>query len=212
MNKKIDLAAVKNIIFDLGGVILNIDFQRPVERFRKLGIDDFERFYSKELQNSLFDKLETGLIGMEEFYNTIRLKTGLNITDAEIQQAWNTILLDFPKERIEVLEELRMKYRLFLLSNTNIIHYNNYSSTFKDQFNKPFSSLFEKAYYSFQLGLRKPNREIYEYVINDVKLKPEDTLFLDDSGINLVEPQKMGMHTILISNEMPITKIFSDGM
>ena len=112
---------INTIIFDLGGVILNIDYKRTIDEFKKLGIKNAEHLYSKKRQNKLFDKIETGKITKEYFLKKLKEKTTNSKLD-EVRNAWNALLLDLPEKRVKMLQELKKKYNLFLLSNTNIIH------------------------------------------------------------------------------------------
>lgn len=173
---------IKNIVLDLGGVLLPIDYSAPVRAFEQLGIQKFNEFYSQAQQSHLFDDFETGKISADEFRNEIRKVSGLHLNDDIIDQAWNSILLRFPPERKRLLEDLSKNYRIFLLSNTNEIHIKQFEeemiTSFGDNF---FYSVFEKVYYSSRIGLRKPHREVFDFVLQENQLKPEETLFLDDS-------------------------------
>lgn len=208
---KKNLENIENIIFDLGGVILNIDYFKPVEKFKELGVSDFESLYSKANQSDLFCRFEKGLVSAAEFYTEINAITQLNIDDANLERAWNSIILDFPPTRISILRELSTKFNIYLLSNTNIVHFNYYDSLFKRDFpnSNSFSDLFTKAYYSFELGMRKPDSEIYDFALSDSKLEPSKTLFLDDSEQNLIEAEKLGIQTILINETNTLESIFS---
>ena len=173
---------IRNIIFDLGGVILNIDYNLTSQAFKNLGLSDFDKKYSQAKQNHLFDKLETGEISADDFSAQLMSYFSNSISPTEIEKAWNAMLLDLPVERIELLKKLSVKYRLFLLSNTNIIHYTAYSAYLQNTFGKMiFDDIFEKQYLSFEIGLRKPDKQLFELVLNDNKLNPSETLFIDDS-------------------------------
>lgn len=187
---------IKNIIFDLGGVILNINLELTEQAFARLGVHNFHDFYTMQKSVPLFDRLETGKISPLEFFNELRDTTGLSLTDEEIVQAWNALLLDFPKERIQWLEQIRNQYKIYLLSNTNQIHYNAFIKTFKDEFNEDFNNLFITAYYSHHLGLRKPSVEIFETVLNKEQLIPAETLFIDDTRPNIDAAASVGLQTI----------------
>lgn len=173
---------VKNIIFDLGGVLLNLDFSAMTREFENLGVKNFEEIYSKGKQLDLFDDLEIGKISPQQFRNKIRELTGVNNHDTEIDNAWNSILLDFPKENKELLFELKTKYRLFLLSNTNEIHINSFEKSLISRFGINFlPNVFENAYYSSRIGLRKPNTDAFDYVLKHNGLSANETIFIDDS-------------------------------
>lgn len=188
---------IKNIIFDLGGVLLNVDYLAPVREFEKLGITGFEDMYSKAQQSNLFNNLETGKIPPAEFRDAIREISEQPLTDAQIDHAWNSILLDLPQERVDFLYALRKKYRLFLLSNTNAIHIKSFEQTLKKQFGKNiFDEIFEHHYYSSDLGLRKPDTAIFEKVMQLNGLFAGDTLFIDDSPQHIEGARKTGMHVL----------------
>ena len=188
--------SIKNIIFDLGNVIINIDPEQTAIEMKKLGFNDFEKSYSLLSQTNLFDFLEKGLIKPEQFHKEINSQLRTEVNSEEIDKAWGAMLLDFPKERIELIQNLKKKYRLFLLSNTNEIHYNQYNNDLINQFGFGLNSLFEKAYYSFELGMRKPDANIFEYALKDADLNPSETLFIDDLEKNIDVADKMGINTI----------------
>ena len=133
---------IKNIIFDLGGVILNIDYQLTVTAFKEIGFDGFENAYSQAAQHQLFDKLETGIISPQEFRDGIRKVAQKDLSDAEIDYAWNKIILDLPAARIALLNQLKTRYRCFLLSNTNKIHYDVYTADLLKLASQDFNEIF----------------------------------------------------------------------
>jgi HAD superfamily hydrolase (TIGR01509 family) len=187
---------VKNIIFDLGGVIINIDYYNTIKAFEQLGIENAEVLYSQHNQTDLFDLLETGKISPTEFYSQLRKITGTKATDQQLQQAWNAMLLDFPQNIIDTLKKAKQKYKTFLLSNTNEIHYDEYTNRLKKQFGiKSLDFLFDKTYLSHQIGLRKPNKEAFELILNENNLQPEETLFIDDSLQHIEGASKVRLKT-----------------
>jgi len=192
------MEGIKNIIFDLGNVIINIDSNRTVNAMKEMGFDNFEESYTLLRQSDLFDFLEKGLITPEKFHTDLQAHFNNHVSAAKIDDAWNAMLLDFPKKRIKLLQNLKSKYRLFLLSNTNIIHYHKYNQDLKDQYGIELKSLFEKVYYSFDMGMRKPDLEVFKYVIKDSNLKPIETLFVDDSVENIESANKLGLKTLFI--------------
>ncbi len=144
------------IIFDLGGVILDIDYNLTRTAFEKLGVKNFDEMYSQSGADQLFSNLETGKISEEDFYNEFNKCTGLQLSPAEINQAWNAMLLDFREESLLFLDQLKTKYTLFLLSNTNHIHIQEFNKIYhKKKREKPFTAFFKKAYYSCEIGLKK---------------------------------------------------------
>jgi putative hydrolase of the HAD superfamily len=190
--------SIKNIIFDLGNVVINIDPELSVQAMSQLGFQDFDKSYSLLSQSNLFDSLEKGLISPDQFHNEINAELKTNVSSDEINKAWGAMLLDFPVKRIKLLQKLAKKYRLFLLSNTNVIHFHQYNNDLLNQFGFGLNSLFEKAYYSFEMGLRKPDPEIFEQVLEESNLNPFETLFIDDLDKNIDVAGRMGINTIWI--------------
>jgi glucose-1-phosphatase len=207
----LDLKNIRNIIFDLGGVLLNIDFQKAVEAFKELGIDNYSSFYTQNNQNEIFDKLEKGKISIGEFRNEIKNASGKNITDGNIDEAWSSMILDFPAERFRLLIELKKHFNTYLLSNTNEIHFNFYNNLLYKTFGvNDLSGLFDKEYYSHIVGLRKPDLRIFELVITENKLIPTQTLFIDDSEVNILAANKTGINTYLLKKDQEICEIFEN--
>lgn len=193
---------IKNIIFDFGGVILDIDFKLSNMEFKKFGINNLEDLYFQAQESRLFEKLEKDEISPADFCAEIRILSGKVVNDEKIYSAWNALLLGYKRERFELLEAIKKHYRSFLLSNTNIIHYNHYLAQLQHEYGyKDFSQLFEKAYFSHQLKMKKPDKEIYEFVLSANNLNPEVTLFIDDSKINIEAAAELGIQTYLLDAE-----------
>lgn len=201
---------IKNIIFDFGGVILNIDYQLTVDAFKEIGMHNFNESYSQAAQIHLFDDLETGKISPLEFRNGIRSSSGINFNNEEIDYAWNKIILDLPKKRLDLLLKLKEKYNIFLLSNTNSIHYDLYIKDIQKYGFTNFNEIFKKAYFSFEVGLRKPDSQIFEYVIKDQKLNLEETLFIDDSIQHIETANNLGINVYHLKDNKDITDLFDD--
>ncbi|MDO9510719.1 MAG: HAD family phosphatase [Bacteroidales bacterium] len=194
---------IKNIIFDFGGVFLNIDFTRSYIEFQKLGIPSFHKLFDGYLQTNLFRDLEIGTISSKQFADSIRYLAGMNLTDAQIFYAWNALLLDLPAKRLSVLKTAASHYRIFLLSNTNQIHYEVYNSDFRNKYGYDFNDLFEKAFWSHQIGVRKPEASAFDYVINQTGIIKEETLFIDDGIMHIQSAKAMGFRVHhLISKEI----------
>ncbi|CAN5820779.1 HAD family phosphatase [soil metagenome] len=196
---------IKNIIFDLGGIFINIDFARTEQAFIDLGITNFNDFFTQHHASELFELLETGKISPTAFCETFRFETNTRLTDDQIIAAWNALLLDFPKERIHWLQQIGKKYNIFLFSNTNQIHYDAFMAGFKTQtgFND-LNSFFIKAYYSQEIGLRKPYPEAFLHIINEQKLNPAETLFIDDTIKNIEGAKAVGLQTIHLVHPMTV--------
>jgi glucose-1-phosphatase len=184
---------VKNIIFDLGGVLLNIDFKKTAEAFTKLGVKNFDSYYTQFHVNPLFKQLETGHIINESFYDELRKTASIQSGNATIDAAWNAMLLNFPAERIEKLKTLSTQYAIFLFSNTNAIHHAFFINAFYNEYGFNFDSLFKKAYYSHLIGYRKPAIEAFTFVVNDAGINAAETLFIDDTLPNADAAQQAGL-------------------
>lgn len=202
--------AIKNIIFDLGGVLLNLDFNKTTEAFSALGVENFNQYFTQFHAHPLFRQLETGAIVNEGFYDELRKTAGIDATNYAIDAAWNAMLLDFPAERIEKIQELASGYRLFLFSNTNAIHHTSFHQSFESKFGFQFDSLFEKAFYSHLAGYRKPDLSAFEYVIREAGVEPAHTLFIDDTLPNIEAAQKAGLKALLVTPEKNMVKLLDE--
>ncbi|MBN2745378.1 MAG: HAD family phosphatase [Bacteroidales bacterium] len=192
---------IKNIIFDLGGVVLNIDYNRTAQEFKKLGLQNFDSFYSQAKQSHVFDLFEKGLITAEKFREMFRTTTGIIFCDMELDRAWNAMLLDLPKERVELLQKVKNHYKIFLLSNTNIIHYEAYTKQLQQIYGlQNLGELFHKEYYSHEIHLRKPEPECFQFVLDDQEILAEETLFIDDSSQHIKGANQLNIRTLLMDN------------
>jgi len=199
---------IKAIIFDLGGVILDISVDKTRRAFEQLGVEEFEKMYSLKDANHLFQKLEEGKINDQEFYDEFRKSSGKKIRDDEIKSSWNSLLLQFRTGTLVALEALKKKYKLFLLSNTNLIHHHAFNKIFETQVGKgSLDSYFDRAYFSYQIGYRKPEPEAYEYVLKENNLSAIETLFIDDSLQNCDAAQKLGMQVIQLIEGMRVEEL-----
>ena len=196
---------IQSIIFDLGGVILDISLDKTKEAFRQLGIEDFEKMYSFEEANLLFQKLEEGKLNEMEFYEAFRISSQTTIPDDAIKNAWNALLLQFRKGSLAELEMLKKKYKIYLLSNTNLVHRKAFDAIFETQVGKKsLSDYFDAAYYSYEIGHRKPGAEAYEYVLKKNNLIAAETLFIDDALPNIEAAQKAGLQVLHLKDNMKI--------
>lgn len=189
---------IRNIIFDLGGVILNINPQLTVEAFRNLGWRDFYEENNQTNGKELFYSLESGNSSPEVFRNNVRRIADIQRDDEEIDTAWAAMILDIPADRVRYLEELKKSYRLFLLSNTNEIHRIKFHRNFETDFGYSFFDLFERNFYSHEMGMRKPNPQIYRDALKEAGLVPEETLFIDDMKENTEAAKILGMKVLHI--------------
>jgi HAD superfamily hydrolase (TIGR01509 family) len=199
---------IKNIIFDLGGVLLNIDPSKTNTAFEKLGVKNFKDNYSLHKADALFDNLEMGKVSEEEFYNSIRQTSGIVLTDEQIRDAWNALLLDFRIPSLEWIEKNKKKYHFFLLSNTNHIHHTAFKKHFTIQTGRQnFDHYFTKAYYSHHTGFRKPNKEIFEFALQDAGITAAETIFIDDLFKNIKAAASLGIHTHHLQANEQIEKL-----
>jgi putative hydrolase of the HAD superfamily len=198
--------AIHNIIFDLGGVLLNLDYSKTISHMTQIvGTKVFDRHHQYEF----IDQFEMGLITPDEFRTEIRAlaKAGgytRDIQDDTIDQAWNAMILDLPMERLTWLKKVSEKKRIFLLSNTNAIHKACFDKVAEKTLGsmQAFDALFESAYYSHLIHLRKPNTEIFRYVIDRHGLDAKHTLFIDDTAGHLVGAEMAGLQTKLLTSDI----------
>jgi glucose-1-phosphatase len=201
------MATIKNIIFDLGGVIMNIDFKYTEEAFAKLGFTDFSHYITQHHITPLFEAYETGKIDDATFIKGIQEIAGKPIKADEIKHAWNALLLDFPPERIELLKRIKNRYRIFLLSNTNALHHAAFQKKFFLLTGGYLEDIFHKTYYSQTTKMRKPDAEIYQLVIDENMLIPSETLFIDDTASNFSGAEQTGLQTFHLKKPMTIVEM-----
>lgn len=176
------MAEIKQIVLDLGGVIIDLDYNRSITSFEQLGIFDFSTSFTKKEQASFFDRFDKGQLSPAEFRNEVRKLCPEPLSDTEIDSAWNSMLIGFPKHRLEFIRQLSASYPLYLLSNTNEIHVSAFTQMLdSDPDLRDFLGLFTKTYYSCRIGMRKPDSEIFKFVLEDNGISAMDTLFIDDS-------------------------------
>lgn len=193
------------IIVDFGGVILNIDYNKTAKAFRDLGVKNFDEMYSQKNANPLFHDLEVGKINEQEFYDKFRRSTRIELTDQQIKTAWNQMLLSYREEALHTLEAIKQKYKLYLLSNTNVIHHIAFNKIYYDQIKHgSLDNYFDKAYYSHEIHHRKPGREAYEYVVKENNLSPFKTVFIDDSIQNITAAKAVGLQAICLEEGMKL--------
>jgi putative hydrolase of the HAD superfamily len=201
---------MKNLIFDFGGVICNIEITRTEKEFYRLGLRSFEKDYSVSNRESLFGSFEAGSLSESQFRDLIRKWIPNPVTDHQIDAAWNALLLDIPKPRIDLLVRLRSRYRLFLLSNTNPIHHRQFKQNLQEQHGfEDFPALFEKTYFSYILRMKKPSREMFEFVIRDAGIIPRESLFIDDSLEHIVGAREAGLYAYHLKKGEDIIELFN---
>ncbi|WP_433894912.1 HAD family hydrolase [Sphingobacterium mizutaii] len=203
---------VKNVILDYGNVIFMIDFPKVRQAFMDLGIKNVDDFFGHHGQDSLFDAFDKGEISVPEFRDGVRKKADrYDLSDEQIDTAWNSLLLGVPEGKHEILENLRENYRTFLCSNNNELHYAYCMNHIQEKYGVPSNDVFfERTYYSHLEGLRKPDPAIFERVLEQNNLIPEESLFVDDSPQHLEGAKKLGIQTVLCTKERPLEQIVAD--
>jgi putative hydrolase of the HAD superfamily len=211
MEKTFNRETVKNLLFDLGGVLLDIDYQRPVDAFARIGYPHFEQAYAQETAQPLFHQLEVGAVDETTFLKTLQSWNPKPVPLDAIRDAWNSILLDFRFESLRFLQQLRSQYPTYLLSNTNFIHQAAYEAIYRQQIGPgSLSDCFHKAYYSQEIGRRKPDASAYQYVLEDARIRAADTLFIDDTISNIRAAVALGFQTYWLEKGERIETVLSD--
>ena len=204
---------IKNIIFDLGGVVLDIDENVVYKELDKLGVNVSELAHSKEFIE-IMSKFDTGVYTAPTFRKKMKELIGQEkMTDEKFDFIWNSMLLDIPRERIEALEQIRKHYKIFLMSNSNEIHYDLYIRDLQLRFGyDEFDKLFNKSYFSFDIHLEKPDPRFFELILDHEILLPEETLFIDDTAANIKVAKSLGINTYHISREELVRNLFVNGV
>jgi len=201
---------IKNILFDLGGVILDIDVQATLKRFYELDFPSELLQYPNNMTSDLFFKYETGKISTVDFRNEIRKITGLDVSDEELNEAWNAMILRVPRERTQLLDKLAERYDLYMLSNTSALHAPVFEQMYLKAAGTAMKNHFKKIYYSFDIGWHKPDAEAWEHVISDAGIVPQETLFLDDNIHNIKASQELGFQAIHIHERTSLMNLGFD--
>lgn len=206
------LNGVTTLLFDLGQVIINLDFNATETAFKNIFGSDYQSLKEKSTVEEVFDRYETGHINEADFLQALQALTTQPIDPSRLIQAWNAMLLDIPLPRLLMLERLRKHFRVMLLSNTNTTHLNHVYCYLDNTYNITAweDRYFDRAYYSHLMGLRKPHREIYETVLNDHQLRPDQLLFIDDNADNIAGANALGIKTLHHNPEQDITYIFQN--
>jgi putative hydrolase of the HAD superfamily len=187
---------IKNIVFDLGGVIIDLDGEESIRRFKEIGITNAGEWLDPYEQKGVFLELENGKIDVATFCNQLRAYSGKDLSFEEIIWAWLGFVVDVPLYKLDYLLKLREKYNVYLLSNTNPIIQEQWARTSKfSEAGRPINDYFDKMYASYEVGITKPNRGIFEYMLGDSGMNPLETLFIDDGVKNIEAGISFGMHT-----------------
>ena len=203
------IKGIKNIVFDLGGVLITLDRSEAVKRFKEMGLENAEELLNAYHQKGIFLELEEGTLSLDEFYEAVRKEAGKFVSKETIDQGWMGFMKDVPEYKMVMLEELRRKgYRLFLLSNTNpVIMDWAHSTTFSPQ-GKSIDEYFDKLYLSYEIGCTKPNPKIFQFMFNDSGIIPSESLFIDDGKANVEMGKQLGMKTYLAENGEDFRHLF----
>ncbi|MCG6191311.1 HAD family hydrolase [Maribellus maritimus] len=206
-----DLTNIKNIIFDLGNVLLNLDFDASIEAFQKIGLNDEVINRKHAYSDPVFYALEVGKVTTEEFSNQVRRVINNPLaTNKQIEDAWYAMIKEIPANRVKVVQELNKSFNVYLFSNTNEIHIRRLHKEFKDQHGIDFPSLFTKDFYSHEIQDRKPDLESFKKVIELSGVNPGETLFVDDLEPNILSAQKAGLQTLWLKKGMEMAEIFGE--
>ena len=202
---------IKNLVFDLGGVLLNIDFKRTFNAFNDLGINNAYALNDHPEVLELFMALERGKYTPEEFRGLFRERTSYKGSDDDLDKAFNALLVDYAPDRIARVQELSVKYKTFILSNTNAIHCKHYNKMLNDDLGiRDLDQLVDKAYYSHELDSCKPDAEIYLRMVKDSGIDPRESLFIDDRQENLDAARKLGFKVMLVDEEHTMLEVLAE--
>jgi glucose-1-phosphatase len=202
---------IKNIIFDLGGVLLNINPLLSLLELESISHINKDELLLKLANEKLFEKFDTGSLSPGQFRSGLCKVMNLQVPDSEIDRIWNKLLLDFPSSRVALLQQLKNNYRVFLLSNTNSIHFDDYTRKFSEKYAFPMTDLFDELFLSFEIGLHKPDPGIYTHLLNSAHVIPSECVFFDDSLANVEAAVQQGIAGIHISDH-DVTHYFEDGI
>ena len=204
------LPSIRNLIFDFGGVLIDIDYNATKQAFVELGIDDKQASYSQSEQSALFDDYEIGKISTQQFVNGLLDHLPSGTSPNAVVTAWNAMIQEVPEYTISLLKALKTKgYRMFMLSNTNALHIEIALRRWEKTSEQMPKDFFEKVYLSHEMGIRKPNPEIFRRVCEEQKLKPEETLFIDDSIQHIEGAEKAGLKTFFLHKNASLQELFS---
>lgn len=201
------MAAIKNLIFDLGNVLYDIDFKKMNAAFESIGIKGIDTHFTLHKSHQLFLDLEMGFVNEQEFFDGFRILANLPLTNEQIIYAWNALLVGFRKNSIQWVKDNNQLFNTFLYSNTNQIHCDHFLPQFeKEVANYPFESLFKTPYYSHKMGQRKPDPKSFIYLLEKEGLTAEETLFIDDNEPNIIAAASVGLKVLHLKEGMMVEK------
>ena len=199
---------IKNIVFDLGGVLVDLDFKSAINGLQEASFANVKEQLQAFDRGGIFQKFELGEVNADEFRTAIRENSTVTLTDEEVDTLWNLMLLEIPREKLELILELRGKYMVYLLSNTNPIHWDYVCKNAFNYRGFRVNDYFEETFLSFEMHLAKPDKAIFEKVLEEANLLPEETLFIDDSEANCQAAEELGIHTHHYHIGDDLSKIF----
>jgi len=200
---------IKAIIFDLGGVIYNINYQNTIDKFISIGLDKKKYIYSQEYQSEIFNQLEIGAINSEDFLLNLK-KNSTSKSISKIKNAWNCMLLDLPKERVKLLKTIKNKIPLFLLSNTNTIHITEIKNKIGKKRYTDFYNIFNKVYFSHEIKKRKPDVDAFKLILEENNLAAKNVIFIDDSIQHINAAKTIGINTIFLEKNQDVMSLSFD--
>ncbi|MDP5010762.1 MAG: HAD family phosphatase [Crocinitomicaceae bacterium] len=197
------------VIFDLGGVIINLDYQKTISAFHELGMTNFEQVYSQMAQSDLFDSYETGKISTQHFINLLLPHLPFGTSPNKVVAAWNAMILDVPLKKIALLADLKKSLPTFLLSNTNDLHIQKVRDEWKKVTDSAMEESFHKMYLSHEIKHRKPTSQAFSYVLEENGLEAARTIFIDDTLQHIVGAKSIGLQTLHLTNPEFLYEFFS---
>lgn len=204
------LKGIRNIIFDLGGVLLNIDPKKTIEAFGKLGMEQLVGDKGLSYDHDIFYQMEQGQITPDKFREGVLKLLPNRVSFQEIDAAWTAMLLDFPAIRVDLVKNLSKDFKVYLFSNTNAIHVEKFHSIFRNQHGFEVSTLFETDFYSNEIGYRKPSPESYQEIIRLSGINPEESLFIDDSAQNVESAIASGLKGYWLEPGQTVENVFQE--
>ncbi|MEN8155822.1 MAG: HAD family phosphatase [Bacteroidota bacterium] len=201
---------IRNILFDLGGVILDIDIQATLKCYYELGFPRELLNYPQNIDTDIFYNYQVGKTGTREFRDDLRRFSGVDASDRELDDAWNAMIIRIPEERTRLIGRLQEHYNLYMLSNTSPLHVTVFEKMYQDTAGIPMHEVFKKIYYSHEIRRHKPDHGAWKYVIDDAGIVPEETLFLDDTMHNIKASQELGFQAIHIHERTSLTELGFD--
>lgn len=204
------MEGIKNLVIDFGGVIINLTRNRCIDAFAELGIDVHEQLSNNYLHKDMFMAIELGQMTPSEFRDAIRLLTSRKVTNKQIDDAWILMLDDVPTYKLDLLLELKKKYNTLLLSNTNELHWVWSEKNIFSYKGHKAADFFNRVYLSYELHMVKPHADIFEYVVKDAGIIPEETLFIDDALPNCQTARSLGFHIYMPEAREDWSHLFKD--